>query len=245
MALTIDEMIDALIWSTGFPPMLSPSAGAVSERDRFIILELFYGIFGDNIPEDMVEGALARMIEQFKPADNLKAVIRIFAEECQELEDAIVETILYKNLAVTESATLDLYGELFNVPRNGRLDGPYRTAIEFKIRQLRSAGDGDLVIDSVLALTESDDVILNELFPAGVTIQFNGILTTTGSELYGSIKRLLSAGVALDALIWSEGDGSDFFNFADEGGVPNLPGKGYNEDGYSPDVGGKYSEGLS
>ena len=80
-----------------------------------------------------VERTLALLIEQFKPAQNLKDIVTVIVDQLQICEDVANQLIMMRMIDTSQGVQLDAIGEIVGEARAGRDDETYRNAIGFKI----------------------------------------------------------------------------------------------------------------
>lgn len=125
-------------------------------------------------PRDAVSIGLARLLEQFKPADRVRALVGVPLAVVSDIEQTIYD-LLTKRLLDGEGEQLDVLGEhVFDVARDGRTDAAYRVAIKAWIRARRSSGTIPQLYEVVEALSPYAAVIIDNLAqdPAGLEVRF-------------------------------------------------------------------------
>lgn len=93
------------------------------------------------------------LLSRFDDAGNLQRILKAFADEIQELEDAIHEQLSERLLENATGDQLDQYGELVDQPRDGRSDDTYRVLIRVKILRNTSEGTPERLIKILNKLT--------------------------------------------------------------------------------------------
>ncbi len=145
-----------------------------------------------------VEVALARLIARWAADErpNLAVFVRAFAEEVQELEDAIWFVLYGRMLDYAEGAQLDVLGRIVGQLRSGLSDDAYRVHITARIRINRSIGTPADVID-VLRLVDSVPFHLVEYGTSTFLIFYDAPPTNaaTGHEIPSLIRQTRAAGV--------------------------------------------------
>jgi hypothetical protein len=184
--------------------------------------------------------ALDRLLEQYKSKANLQAVLEIYLDQVQQLEDALYPLFDALKISVMEGAMLDLIGQIVGQPRTTNLDSRYRILLYVKIHQNVSEGEPERVISVFKLLTESQYIHYINLSTAEVQVQItNQTLTQDEINLiYRETQKVVAAGVRIAYIIAA--DPVEAFAYA--GSNAGAQADGY-DDG-SGTVGGKYATGL-
>lgn len=211
------------------------------------ILVATYGYHLLSSPDDIIildyrARMLELLIEQFEDERRAKLhqIIVALAEQCQSAEFAGVDLIKGRYLDNAEGAQLDIIGEIVGEPRQGKSDEDYRAEIAARIEINRSSGEANTMLDAVQRWTNASVVRLFEQFPAKVLIFTDG--TTIPTALAENLKSLAAGGVGISVV---SNQLSPVFAFDEEGYTGSWPPAwvaGFNEEGYSPNVGGYFSE---
>lgn len=172
-----------------------------------------------------VEDALARMLEQYKNAPRLKAMITKLGEEFQSIEDAFNSIGLARSIATAEGVHLDKLGYIVGAVRPDNVsDYVYRVIIYGRISANVSQGEPENVINTYKLLTQATNVRMEEEFPAAVNLFSDGALdgeTLPYVEFY--LKKSLPAGVKLVSFgLFSNTIGFGFIENADALGFGDL-----------------------
>ncbi len=115
---------------------------------------------------DLLELALSLMPRKWRGnMDRFEALLEIFVEVFQELEDVDVELVLDTMIETAEGVHLDQWGELVGEPRADWPDDDYRRLIRARILTNRSGGLPEDLISILLLLTDLDELTLIEWFP--------------------------------------------------------------------------------
>jgi hypothetical protein len=113
-----------------------------------------------------VEG-LAKLISQFQGQPVLEAVLRIYLDKIQELEDAFSDLLSETTIDNSVGVHLENIGAIVGEPKNGRSDELYRLAIKARIRLNKSAGTIEDIIAIAIAVANADvSIEMTEYFPA-------------------------------------------------------------------------------
>ena len=141
----------------------------------------------------IVADGLDQLGEARKDLPNIEALVKVYLNRCQELEDVLWDIINSRYLANATNAQLDTLGAIVDEDRLGRSDTDYRLAIQVQIRVLRTHGrDLDLIAVALLMGYTFD---YSESYPAGWELDQYGITTfTTWAAL--KFKKTKAAGTA-------------------------------------------------
>lgn len=150
---------------------------------------------------DHEDRAEARLPEQFKGKPNYVALVRAFASETQDLEDAGFPMFDLLDIDIMIGAQLDGIGDILTEPRQGQNDVDYRVSLKAKAARITASGTPDQVIERFLTLTgvlRGVDYV--EAFPAGYCI---GATTPTKSDVQsgapaGQVVTLVTGGLGTD-----------------------------------------------
>lgn len=146
---------------------------------------------------DHYERGLARLLGQFKDKPRIAALLQSWLGEVQELENALWDVFINRNLDVATGDLLAKLGALVGQPANGMDDDQYRLFIRARIKANRSNGKARELIAIVLLVNEGDPVVFRETIGAVH-------LETFGFEWDGHLfreqflKGAAAAGVRLD-----------------------------------------------
>jgi hypothetical protein len=122
---------------------------------------------------DHEEQAYGLFLEQYSEKPRLAALLASYAQEIQELEDAIWAVRLGRFLDNAVGAQLDVIGKLVGEPREGRADNVYRVLITGKIRVNWSLGRPKDVIETVRAVQGPENTHRYvSVFPASFEVVF-------------------------------------------------------------------------
>lgn len=131
------------------------------------------------------EGAVRRLIEQFKNKPDLEALIRIYLRQIQDLEDAAFEVILERDLDNAVGVQLSTIGSIVQQPRTTPDDDRYRTAIRARIAiNLSNATAEDVIKVANLLLQEyGESYELRDEPPAQFRITVHDPLQSSDADL--------------------------------------------------------------
>ena len=119
--------------------------------------------------ETHADNAADRLTSQYADADKLQALVSLWGERIQGIEDAAWSVLTDRWLDVAEGQQLDELGELVGEPRLGRTDETYREAIQVRIVLNWGSGDPESVILAANNIW-GDSARFSEEYPAGVRI---------------------------------------------------------------------------
>mgnify|MGYP006288115473 CR=1 FL=1 len=133
----------------------------------------------------ITEEALALFTEQFKESKKINdlASALIYPMEFQE---TTIEDLLNNRWIDTASGMqLDRLGLIVGVPRGGRSDEDYRSAIKFQVFINTSNANPQTIIKSTRELSQGDLIRYWENYPAGFQVFTNGpnVLDVSGSVI--------------------------------------------------------------
>lgn len=142
----------------------------------------------------------------------IENLVRVFCDELQELENAIVDVMYELDLDNVSGSSLDVIGKLVGAPdRQSMTDAELRTEIDLQIAVNTSKGTIDDVVKAIKRITRSTIVEWTEVFPASIDFTVNG--STASQKVLDQIGRVLSAGVGFNISYRDEIVG--VFNFGD------------------------------
>lgn len=110
--------------------------------------------------QDHIDLALDRLLEQYKGAENVNAIISVLAERAQAIEDAINDIDSGRRLDGAYGAQLDGIGELVGQPRNGAEDSLYRLFLIGAIAKNNSNGTLRTLTGIAQTLLQADSVFV-------------------------------------------------------------------------------------
>lgn len=106
--------------------------------------------------------AVGRAIERWRTKPAFVAWLRCYAEEAQDLEEALWDVMIRRFPDYASGATLDMLGRIVGVGRDGRGDARYRARIKAQIRINQSFGRASDVVD-VLRLIDGADFWIEDI----------------------------------------------------------------------------------
>lgn len=137
------------------------------------------------------EDRVSRFIEQFKNKPDLEALARIYLRQLQDVEDALFEIILERNLDDSVGVQLTVIADIVGQPRTTADDARFRLAIRARIAINLSDGTGeDLIKVLKLLLVDAETFEIIDEPPAQVRVTVFDPLTSGDADL---IRDLLDA----------------------------------------------------
>jgi hypothetical protein len=171
-----------------------------------------------------VISGLAKLVEQFKDKVNIEKLLRIILDELDEIEVALTDIQVYKQIDQAYGYQLDQIGSIVGRTRDGYNDADYRSRLKLQIGINNSEGEADRILSVWKTLTNSTIVSMTESFPAALTLFAQ--TSTTNPSIVGEIERVSSAGVDLNYVI-SAGNPFTFFGGTGSGfGTTDNPALG-------------------
>jgi len=144
--------------------------------------------------ENHTDIALSRLTYQYVDSVNLKALVELWSDRTQILEDALQTLLKDRWISEAEGVQLDELGAMVGEPRLGRLDNEYRPAIRLKIQINLSGGQPETLINFIRLAFGAEIIVYNELWPAKIELFFQSTgaaieqvevdLETDDNELY-------------------------------------------------------------
>lgn len=176
---------------------------------------------------DHVEAALAELVSRLDHPF-IQALVRIFAEELQEIEDVLFALVVERFLDAAVGAQLDQWAKVVGERRDGFNDEELRDFIRARILSNLSNGEAPRLTTILSLLMRSDNVRYAPVYPAAMA--FDYIRSTPSSEarrtrVKAQMETVAPAGVAIDAIVEAP---EGYFGFADD---PDA--LGFGEGGFS------------
>lgn len=165
---------------------------------------------------DHAQQVLDLLIEQFKGKPNFEAMVRIFAERIQEIENVNVDICEVQTVDGAFGLNQDYLGEIIGQERLGFDDDFYRNLLRAKIGENVSKGGIEDIIQVASLLTQSSVVELQEWYSAGLGVYINNAVDAALINFfYERIDRVAVAGVRLEGLFCFDPDEAFAFEGAD------------------------------
>lgn len=163
---------------------------------------------------------------------SLIGVARFHAQLSQRAEDLVWMTMEQRLISQAKGVFLDFWGSVVGVDRGGLTDGEYRRFIRARIAINGSLGEIERLIALILILTDADEAMLTQLYPAGLWFQYQAPLslslsTAARERVKAWMKEAKAAGVKIHYIVeYDEGafgfeDDDDALGF-DEGGLAEI-----------------------
>lgn len=128
-----------------------------------------YGFTFGGLPpvaESHLDGALNRLLEQYKGQPNIEKLLRIFVARWQSMENVLQAVLEFRLLDNATGFLLAVYGKLLDLPRRpGWTDDQWRFFMRLKIRALRSSGTAAELIALARLMRPDGSTAPVRLFP--------------------------------------------------------------------------------
>ena len=148
-----------------------------------------------------VTDAEGNLVQQYKEATKLKALLGALSTQVQSLEDALHSLIEGRWIENASGQVLDDFGEIIGQERMGFDDDFYKILLYVKMGENVSQGETERVIDIYKIITRATLVQLSEIYPAGIELMSNGSINPITAEfIYDKIQRVRAAGVRIDRI---------------------------------------------
>lgn len=162
---------------------------------------------------DHVERAVGRLFEQFNGKPNLEAIVSAFAEQAQEVEDALWQLVTLRTVETATGDQMDRIGEIVGQGREGKGDDEYRLLLKARIKINVSSGTAEDILGVMSAvLGTTPTVRLTEPATACLNLYVEGAATDadTAALLLRFLGEARAAGIGA-YLHWSESAPEDTF----------------------------------
>ncbi|MDB4311870.1 DUF2612 domain-containing protein [bacterium] len=103
--------------------------------------------------DNVTESAQSNLLYQFKDLPNINKMVKVFAEEVQEIENEVIKLTTLRTLEEATGQQLDDIGEVLGVPRVAAEDEVYRNLLKIRNARQTSSGHADGVIESLRLFT--------------------------------------------------------------------------------------------
>jgi hypothetical protein len=130
---------------------------------------------------DHVERMLDNRIEQFRNKSRFAAMLSLFGDQIQDLEDVFYQLLVDLALANAVGVQLDRIGSIVGLEREGRTDADYRVRIGAQILLNNASGTIEDLLQLAVALGATT-VELSEVYPAKLEI-VAGVPIVNGEEI--------------------------------------------------------------
>jgi hypothetical protein len=160
------------------------------------------------------------LIEQLKGKPNFRAMLQIFIDKIQEIENVLDDVQRLRWVDDATNAQLDVLGAIVGVDRDGRLDDAYRIVIKARIRANFASGiPSDFFEVFGILLGDDASTELHDYPPAAFTCEVSnaGMALTSeeANEVVAIFRSLRGAGID-GQLIYSLADDDGSFIFSDD-----------------------------
>lgn len=149
--------------------------------------------------------ALKRLLQQYKGKPRLESLIDSTNIQVQEIEDALFGLRIRLDIDSVGGIPLDMIGEIVGIERGGFDDATYRSILKSKIGQNVSNGTPEDVITTFVAITGTEFVLYQDLFPGGIglysTVQIDPALIDL---IYSLVEKTDPAGVRIDFIAYHQ-----------------------------------------
>lgn len=168
--------------------------------------------------------AQARLPTQYVDKPNITALVRIFGDRAQGLENVLYDLISSGGVVSGHDSLLDQIGDVVGQLRNGLSDADYKLRLFAKIGQNVSKGTPEDVIRIFKLLMQADRVYYNPLFPAAFSLTaIGGTPLGTMTDIKNAMNSSRIGGVSIDLFASA---GSIAFSFSDD---PDPNGQGFGD----------------
>lgn len=154
---------------------------------------------------DYEERGIARLPGYQQTAANWDSLLRALLSEAQAVEDALEQLENERYLSVAIGQQLDDIGTILDLAREGRSDDDYRFALQGRASSLAGSGEGDLLLDGYLFLTQGNRVIISEFRPATAEltsfVDFDVFTASEDTAIIAAMEKIKAQGVALILLV--------------------------------------------
>jgi hypothetical protein len=151
-----------------------------------------------------VEQALARLISQYQDAVGFNGFITALVNPCQDIEGVLNDLNVKRQLAVATGVQLDNIGTIVGLARPpGATDDQYRNDLYAEIKINVSEGQPEQAIQTFQLFTGAQLVLLDEHFPAEVSIESEIVFPDQPSVdmILQIMQQVLPAGVRCDGIV--------------------------------------------
>lgn len=153
--------------------------------------------------DNHVEIAQDRQVWQYKKLPNWDALIDIHVSRVQGMEDVQFKFLTDLLLINAVGAQLDLWGEDYNLLREGESDDDFRARILVTINLLRKSGQVSALLTNLQNLVPLNDIALVQVFPLTVLMwifvdDFGDITSEEAARINSTMQEVKAAGIRLD-----------------------------------------------
>lgn len=185
-----------------------------------------------------VERGLSRLIEKFKNKPKVVGLLTALLEEVQELDDAVYEAALRRQISEAFGHTLDLWGALLGRGRGNLSDDSYRVRLRVQLLLMRASGTAPELVQVFRLLAPAPRTVhYIPRYPAAQEVAIRGAPSPEGEDFAAILQSAKAAGVR-STLRWLEAAPEDTFTTLGGGG------KGFTLTGSPPGTGGVLSRAV-
>jgi hypothetical protein len=148
-----------------------------------------------------VTQALGRLLTQFQNKPRLKTLLTIYAEEIQELEDALWGLWALRNPSTLNTAEQDIIGRIVGQPRRGATNAVYSLFLLARIRVNKSSGSGADLVAITALLLGTTPFTYEEFYPGQVVISILLPPAVDAASVAELLHQAKAGGVRLDVLL--------------------------------------------
>lgn len=113
------------------------------------------------------EEAVQNLATQFQGKPRIAATLTVFARQIQELEQALYDLLIYRQLEFAEGAQVDGFGSIVGEAREGRTDLDYKAAIRARINLNLGHGTTEEIVALIRGIAGDVQVKIVDYYPAG------------------------------------------------------------------------------
>lgn len=164
-----------------------------------------------------VVDALADMPSVFREPAKMKAVLSVWANRYQGLENVAWDLLTKRHLSGSSGVQVDKLLAIIDLARKyGESDAAYKARQPTHIRVLQSSGTVEDLYAIVYGLTAASAIWIEECFPACMLIHFGTTATYNESRLLWAVRKAKDAGVLVHTIYHDPAAGAAF-EFDDSG----------------------------
>lgn len=173
---------------------------------------------------------LSHLLHQFKGKPRLEAMVCVFLDQIQELENAFWALYTERTLEEAEGVQLDGLGAIVGEAREDRTDAVYRRFIQVRILVNRSNGKLEELYQIIQAALDTPTVQIQEHYPASEIVHVSSLLGDLSAEDLFRILAAAKAGAVRLFLGYVFSDTAATFTWGLDAGPDNATGWGSTTD---------------
>jgi len=147
---------------------------------------------------DQVALGIERLIHQWQDKPIVVGLLTSYLESVQQIEDTYDQLLNERGIETAIGAQLNVIGLIVGEDRKSRLDESYRSAIKLRISINNSDGTEPVVSSLFKQLSGAEEVVFEDVFPAGVRITLTGPLTAIDDDIISELKNILAATITAE-----------------------------------------------